>query len=130
VLPLPGKEGESRLSVDWTRCRGHGLCAHLVPELVQLDGQGYPVFLDMAVPPWLHSEAQQAVQMCPSLALRLTASPPAKEPAKPAKQQPALKQGGNLRLVASSPSEPDLEVDEEWIAELSDVGRQIPRPIT
>jgi NADH:ubiquinone oxidoreductase subunit F (NADH-binding)/ferredoxin len=130
VLPLPGKEGESRLSVDWTRCRGHGLCAHLVPELVQLDGQGYPVFLDMPVPPWLRSEAQQAVQMCPSLALRLTASPPAKEPAKPAKQQPALEQGGNLRLVASSPSEPDMEVDEEWIAELSDVGRQIPRPIT
>jgi NADH:ubiquinone oxidoreductase subunit F (NADH-binding)/ferredoxin len=127
VLPLPGK---SRLSVDWTRCRGHGLCAHLVPELVQLDGQGYPVFLDMPVPPWLRSEAQQAVQMCPSLALRLTASPPAKEPAKPAKQQPALEQGGNLRLVASSPSEPDMEVDEEWIAELSDVGRQIPRPIT
>jgi NADH:ubiquinone oxidoreductase subunit F (NADH-binding)/ferredoxin len=130
VLPLPGKEGESRLSVDWTRCRGHGLCAHLVPELVQLDGQGYPVFLDMPVPPWLHSEAQQAVQMCPSLALRLTASPPAREPAKPAKQQSVLEQGGNLRLVASSPSEPDLEVDEEWIAEISDVGRQIPRPIT
>jgi len=40
-----------------------------VPELVQLDGQGYPVFLDMPVPPWLQQEAQQAVQMCPSLAL-------------------------------------------------------------
>ena len=69
VLPLPGKQGETRLSVDWTRCRGHGLCAHLVPELVQLDGQGYPVFLDMPVPPWLQQEAQQAVQMCPSLDL-------------------------------------------------------------
>jgi len=133
VLPLPGKEGETRLSVDWTRCRGHGLCAHLVPELVQLDGQGYPVFLDMPVPDWLRSEAQQAVQMCPSLALRTTVSPPAKEPAKPAKQQPALERGANLRLVASkasNPSGPDMEVDEEWIAELSDVGRQIPRPIT
>jgi NADH:ubiquinone oxidoreductase subunit F (NADH-binding)/ferredoxin len=132
VLPLPGKEGETKLSVDWTRCRGHGLCAHLVPELVQLDGQGYPVFVDMPVPPWLRSEAQQAVEMCPSLALRLTTPPPAKEPPKlPAKQQPALKRGGgNLKLVESKPSEPDMDVDEDWIADLSDVGRQIPRPIT
>jgi NADH:ubiquinone oxidoreductase subunit F (NADH-binding)/ferredoxin len=131
VLPLPGKDGETRLTVDWTRCRGHGLCAHLVPELVQLDGQGYPVFLDMPVPPWLQNEAQQAVQMCPSLALRLTSPPPAKEPPKPAKQQPALKKGGgNLKLVESKRSDSDLDVDEAWIAELSDVGRQIPRPLT
>jgi NADH:ubiquinone oxidoreductase subunit F (NADH-binding)/ferredoxin len=131
ILPLPGNQGETRLSVDWTRCRGHGLCAHLVPELVQLDGQGYPVFLDMAVPPWLQPEAQQAVQMCPSLALRTMVSPPAKEPPKPAKPQPALKKGGgNLQLVSSKPSEPEMDVDEEWIAEISDVGRQIPRPIT
>src|SRR5262249_20213297 len=61
-----------RLTVDWTRCAGHGLCAHLVPELVQLDGQGYPDFLDMPVPPWLASQASQAVEMCPALALRLT----------------------------------------------------------
>jgi NADH:ubiquinone oxidoreductase subunit F (NADH-binding)/ferredoxin len=130
VLPLPGKEAETRLSVDWTRCRGHGLCAHLVPELVQLDGQGYPMFLDMPVPPWLQSEAQQAVQMCPSLALRLTASPPAREPPKPARQQPALERGANLQLVSSTRSESDMDVDEEWIAEISDIGRQIPRPIT
>jgi ferredoxin len=55
-------------------------CAHLVPELVQLDGQGYPVFLDMAVPHWLRTQAQQAVQMCPSLALRLTAPAPREPP--------------------------------------------------
>ncbi|HTV99790.1 MAG TPA: NADH-ubiquinone oxidoreductase-F iron-sulfur binding region domain-containing protein, partial [Streptosporangiaceae bacterium] len=58
ILPLPTPEhGDARLTVDWTRCRGHGLCAHLVPELVQLDGQGYPVFLDMPVPHWLQQEA-------------------------------------------------------------------------
>jgi NADH:ubiquinone oxidoreductase subunit F (NADH-binding)/ferredoxin len=141
VLPLPAEAGESRLSVDWTRCRGHGLCAHLVPELVQLDGQGYPVFLDMPVPQWLQSEAQQAVQMCPSLALRLTSPAPApKEPAKEVAKEiakPAAKKassvtarkGSNLKLVASKRSDSDLDVDEAWIADLSDIGRQIPRPL-
>jgi NADH:ubiquinone oxidoreductase subunit F (NADH-binding)/ferredoxin len=138
VLPLaPVERSGTRLTVDWTRCRGHGLCAHLVPELVQLDGQGFPVFLDMPVPQWLQSEAQQAVQMCPSLALRLVAPSPAPAPAalpaakEPARARLAAKKGGNLKLVASKPSEnPDLDVDEAWIADLSDVGRQIPRPIT
>jgi ferredoxin len=68
LLPLSQDGQEQRLTVDWTRCAGHGLCAHLVPELVQLDGQGYPDFLDMPVPPWLTSQAAQAVEMCPALA--------------------------------------------------------------
>jgi ferredoxin len=120
--------GEARLSVDWTRCRGHGLCAHLVPELVQLDGQGYPVFLDMPVPPWLEQQAQQAVQMCPSLALRMTAPPPpSRETTRP---RPTARRGGNLKLVASTPSNPGEDVDEAWIADLSDTSRQTPGPIT
>ncbi len=131
ILPLPAVPGETRLSVDWTRCRGHGLCAHLVPELVQLDGQGYPVFLDMPVPPWLQQEAQQAVQMCPSLALRMTAAPPPPpSPKEPAKAKLPARKGGNLKLVASTPSESGPDVDEAWIADITDVGRQIPRPIT
>jgi len=130
--PLPGQQGETRLSVDWTRCRGHGLCAHLVPELVQLDGQGYPVFLDMPVPPWLQQEAQQAVQMCPSLALRTTAVAPPPPSREPAKARLEARKGDNLKLVASTRSEsgPDVDVDEAWIAEITDVGRQIPGPIT
>jgi NADH:ubiquinone oxidoreductase subunit F (NADH-binding)/ferredoxin len=142
VLPLaPVEAGESRLTVDWTRCRGHGLCAHLVPELVQLDGQGHPMFLDMPVPRWLVPEAQQAVNMCPSLALRLVASPPAPAPpALPAPTRPALPaartparaqlpagRSGNLKLVANRPAASDADDDHEaWIAELSDAGRQIP----
>jgi NADH:ubiquinone oxidoreductase subunit F (NADH-binding)/ferredoxin len=79
VLPLPtGPEMQTRqrLIVDWTRCEGHGLCAHLVPELVHLDSTGYPVMLDIPVPDWLEKDAQQAVDMCPALALRLAAAPP------------------------------------------------------
>jgi NADH:ubiquinone oxidoreductase subunit F (NADH-binding)/ferredoxin len=79
VLPLPvGPEQEERrrLVVDWTRCEGHGLCAHLIPELIHLDAQGYPVILDIPVPSWLEKDAQQAVHMCPTLALRLSAAAP------------------------------------------------------
>ena len=54
----------------------NGLCGRLVPELVQLDRQGYPVFLDMPVPFWLERSARQAVAMCPALALRVEPGTP------------------------------------------------------
>jgi len=79
VLPLPAgpeQEVRQRLEVDWTRCHGHGLCAHLVPELIHLDAQGYPVILNIPVPAWLDRDAQQAVHMCPALALRLSNTTP------------------------------------------------------
>ena len=78
VLPLPeGPEAAEakQLVVDWVRCEGHGLCAHLVPELIHVDKTGYPVILPIPVPPWLEKDAQQAVQMCPALALRLDSDP-------------------------------------------------------
>ena len=79
VLPLPGgpeQEARQRLVVDWTRCHGHGLCAHLIPEMIHLDAQGYPVILNIPVPAWLERDAEQAVHMCPQLALRLTSAEP------------------------------------------------------
>jgi NADH:ubiquinone oxidoreductase subunit F (NADH-binding)/ferredoxin len=82
-LPLDPEHDEARLVVDWTKCQGHGLCGRLVPELVQLDEQGYPVFLDMPVPFWLEREAEQAVQMCPALALRFEEAAPGPIPALP-----------------------------------------------
>jgi hypothetical protein len=91
---------------------------------VQLDEQGYPQFLDVAVPPWLQSQAQQAVQMCPSLALTMTTTAPRESP-KPA----AVRKSGGMKLISNTPAQPGLDVSEEWIADLSDVGRQIPRPI-
>ncbi|HEY2790884.1 MAG TPA: NADH-ubiquinone oxidoreductase-F iron-sulfur binding region domain-containing protein, partial [Micromonosporaceae bacterium] len=75
VLPLPATEDRvRRLTVDWTRCDGHGLCAHLVPELIHLDHNGYPSVASAGVPPWLSSSARKAVSMCPALALRMTAA--------------------------------------------------------
>ena len=78
ILPLPdGPEtaDAKQLMVDWVRCAGHGLCAHLVPELIHLDKTGFPVIMPIPVPPWLEKDAQQAVEMCPALALRLAADP-------------------------------------------------------
>lgn len=78
ILPLPAgpeTENDKQLIVDWVRCEGHGLCAHLVPELIHLDANGFPVILNIPVPPWLEKDAQQAVDMCPALALRLAVDP-------------------------------------------------------
>ncbi|GAA2526004.1 NADH-ubiquinone oxidoreductase-F iron-sulfur binding region domain-containing protein [Pilimelia columellifera] len=73
TLPMPRKANEEalQLSVDWSRCDGHGLCAYVAPELIRLDGNGFPAFPDLPVPPWLESDAKQAVKVCPELALRL-----------------------------------------------------------
>ncbi|WP_432838447.1 NADH-ubiquinone oxidoreductase-F iron-sulfur binding region domain-containing protein [Dactylosporangium sp. CA-092794] len=74
VLPIPdGPDdgGAGRLSVDWSSCEGHGLCAHILPELVRLDENGFPSIPDATVPSWLEAQAHRAVDMCPALALRL-----------------------------------------------------------
>ena len=61
----------------WTgRVATGWLCAHLVPEIIHLDAQGYPVILNIPVPDWLEKDAEQAVHMCPALALRLTSAAP------------------------------------------------------
>jgi NADH:ubiquinone oxidoreductase subunit F (NADH-binding)/ferredoxin len=119
-LPAPAQPGQARLSVDWTRCRGHGLCAHLVPELMQMDSQGYPVALDMPVPTWLEHNARQAVAMCPALALSLV--PAAPELA--ATLEPPWRPGGSHGHQDSSiaSTAPDLLVSEDWIAEIAAVG--------
>jgi ferredoxin len=71
VLPMPEREAEPeyRLEVDWSRCQGHGLCAHLLPEFVDLDDYGFPSFRQ--IPGFMAKEARRAVDMCPALALRL-----------------------------------------------------------
>jgi len=67
-----------RLHLDFAACSGHGLCADLLPELVQVDEWGFPILLADAVDPALLPLARRAVRSCPTLALRLLkTSPPA-----------------------------------------------------
>lgn len=60
-----------RLRVDPIACTGRGLCAELLPGLVTLDDWGFPIIRDGDVPESLHRDAEEAVGVCPRLALRL-----------------------------------------------------------
>jgi ferredoxin len=62
-----------RVQVDPIACDAHGLCAELLPELIELDEWGYPLIADAEVPPELEALARRAVSTCPTLALRLAA---------------------------------------------------------
>ncbi len=60
-----------RLAVDRIACRGHGLCAELLPELIDLDEWGYPILTRPDVPVTLLGPARRARDACPALALTL-----------------------------------------------------------
>lgn len=57
--------------VDPIACDGHGLCADLLPERIELDEWGYPVIDRNAVTGDHVGHARRAVAACPKLALRL-----------------------------------------------------------
>ncbi|MET7451559.1 ferredoxin [Streptomyces sp. NPDC005574] len=63
------------LRVDRIACIGHGLCAELLPELIDLDEWGYPILTDRAVPDRLRTHARRAVAACPRLALHTDDGP-------------------------------------------------------
>jgi NADH:ubiquinone oxidoreductase subunit F (NADH-binding)/ferredoxin len=123
-LPLPA-DSDARLSVDWTRCRGHGLCARLVPELVEMDEHGYPKLLQVPVPFWLRKDAAQAVDMCPALALSLTddkATPTAGAAASALAElpSPVTVQTGQQQAVLTGRAwrRADLDATQAWLAEI------------
>jgi ferredoxin len=62
------------ITIDRTRCDGHGHCAELLPELVGLDDWGYPMIAAGPVPDHLVDHARRAVAACPLLALGLRPS--------------------------------------------------------
>jgi ferredoxin len=62
---------EQRLRVNPILCTGHGLCAELLPEQIDLDEWGYPLLSGEPVPGELHQLARRAVNDCPVLALML-----------------------------------------------------------
>jgi ferredoxin len=61
----------TELVVDRIACDGFGMCAELLPELIELDDWGYPIVAAGGVPDQLLDHARRAVAVCPVLALRL-----------------------------------------------------------
>ncbi len=72
--------GVQTLTIDWTRCDGHGLCRALLPERIELDEWGFPIIHRPHVDADTDAPAmRRAVAACPALALSITesATPPA-----------------------------------------------------
>jgi ferredoxin len=63
-----------RLQLDPIRCDGHGICAELFPEGIDLDDWGYPIINTTAIPEHFLVHAKRAVFACPVLALKLVDS--------------------------------------------------------
>jgi ferredoxin len=62
------------IAIDRIACDGRGICAELLPELIELDDWGYPIVRAGSVPRPLVDEARRAASYCPVLAFRLRPS--------------------------------------------------------
>ena len=63
-----------RVRVNPIACEGHGLCAELLPERIQLDEWGFPIVDREPVAGEAARHAARAVEACPTLALLLEAA--------------------------------------------------------
>jgi ferredoxin len=59
------------LRVNPIACDAHGVCAELLPEIIELDPWGYPIVMSAGVPADLVEHAKRAAAACPVLALAL-----------------------------------------------------------
>lgn len=62
---------EMKLRIDTERCRAHGQCYALAPELVQPDADGHALIADEDVAPGLEDKARLVVVYCPEQALEV-----------------------------------------------------------
>jgi ferredoxin len=60
-----------RISIDQSRCTGHGRCYVLAPDLFEADDSGYGVVTSEVVPGELRPQAESAHQNCPEHAVLL-----------------------------------------------------------
>jgi ferredoxin len=70
-------------------CEGHGVCAELLPERIQLDDWGYPIVSPEPVTGATARHARRAVEACPTLALLLQAAPEIIDSRRPRRKEPA-----------------------------------------
>lgn len=65
----------SKVFINPIACNGHGMCAELLPELIELDDWGFPVIKRKEVPASLLEIARRAERVCPTLALMIREAP-------------------------------------------------------
>jgi ferredoxin len=58
--------------IDEDRCRGHGICCGLCPEVFELTDDGYAAARLSPVPSDLESAVREAVTQCPERAIITT----------------------------------------------------------
>jgi ferredoxin len=85
----------ARLRVDPIACDGRGLCVEVLPELITLDDWGYPIIADGEIPPRLITGAEEAIRLCPLLALHLDRSA-CERPGRAATKDPAKRAPGGV----------------------------------
>ncbi|WP_052425191.1 NADH-quinone oxidoreductase subunit NuoF family protein [Streptomyces fulvoviolaceus] len=92
----PAEAGGSRQKIylDWTLCRGHGLCADILPEVFELGADGFPTVAQAQVPRHAEAKALRAVRRCPSGALRIEEEVPRDRT--PSRNLPVLSRGREL----------------------------------
>jgi ferredoxin len=82
--PAPADPARSRgygglvsevLRVNPIACTGHGVCAELLPELIELDPWGFPIVPRAELSDDILPLARRAVASCPVLALSVQKEP-------------------------------------------------------
>jgi ferredoxin len=58
-----------KVTVDADRCRGHGVCVSLCPEVFSLTDDGYSVADTDDVPVDSQAVAREAIECCPEQAI-------------------------------------------------------------
>jgi ferredoxin len=58
-----------KVAVDDGRCRGHGMCLTICPEVFELTDDGYAVADPAEVPAGLEGAAREAIENCPERAI-------------------------------------------------------------
>ncbi|MDA8027276.1 MAG: ferredoxin [Actinomycetota bacterium] len=60
-----------KIVIDPTRCQGHGTCAALLAEYIEMDKWHYPILSKNQLKDSHMEAAKKAVQLCPELAIKI-----------------------------------------------------------
>ena len=61
-----------KATVDDSRCRGHGVCTTICPQVFALNDDGYAEVVVDEVPAELADSAREAAEACPESAITLS----------------------------------------------------------